>query len=96
MIDSPREEALEAIGGTGDTLAGNATALIGGDMGLLDALIVAAYTNRVAGSYAKPTPATLIMEIIHHISDALPDVFRDKEKRLEAARRVRKGKDDPT
>ncbi len=95
VIDHPSEEALEAIGGTGDTLAGIATALVGADFGLPEALILAAYVNRVAGSYAKPNPATQVMEIIHHISDALTDVFKDKEKRLEAARRVRKGKDDP-
>ena len=64
-------------------------ALVSGDMGLLDALIVAAYANRVAGSYARPTPATQVTGIVRHISDALMDVMRNKEERLEEAKRVR-------
>ncbi|MEA1934621.1 MAG: NAD(P)H-hydrate dehydratase [Thermodesulfobacteriota bacterium] len=69
-IDSPMEEAMEAMGGTGDTLTGIATALIGTGMEVMKAAIIAARINRLAGYYAKPTPATRVMEIIKHIPTA--------------------------
>ena len=64
------EEAMEAIGGTGDTLTGIVTALIGTGMEVMKAAIIAARVNRLAGYYAKPTPATQVMEIIKHIPTA--------------------------
>ncbi|NLA26021.1 MAG: sugar kinase, partial [Firmicutes bacterium] len=64
MIDSPQEEALEAIGGTGDTLTGIVSALIESGMDLKSASINAARVNRLAGSLAKPTPATQVYDII--------------------------------
>ena len=63
-IDSPVEEAMEAIGGTGDTLTGIVTALIESGMEIMKASTVAAKVNRLAGYYARPTPATQVMEII--------------------------------
>lgn len=69
-IDSPMEEAMEAMGGTGDTLTGIVTALIGTGMEVMKAAIIAAKVNRLAGYYAKPTPATQVMEIIKHIPTA--------------------------
>ena len=36
-----------------------------------EAAMVAARTNRLAGSYAHPTPATQVMEIIRCIPEAL-------------------------
>ncbi|MEA2083499.1 MAG: NAD(P)H-hydrate dehydratase [Thermodesulfobacteriota bacterium] len=70
-IDSPMEEAMEAMGGTGDTLTGIVTALIGTGMEVMKAATIAARVNRLAGYYAKPTPATQVMEIIKHIPTAL-------------------------
>ena len=77
-VNAPVEEALEAIGGTGDTLTGIVTALIGSGMEIGDAAIAAAKVNRLAGHYAKPTPATQVMEIIHHIPGALEEILQEK------------------
>lgn len=77
-IDHPVEEAMEAIGGTGDTLTGIVTALINAGMGISEAAITAARANRLAGYYAKPTAATQVREIVSYIPKALEDVFREK------------------
>ncbi len=74
-INSPLEEAMEAIGGTGDTLTGIVTALIGTGMEVTKAAIIAARVNRVAGFYAKPTPATQVMDIIRQIPTAFARVL---------------------
>jgi len=78
-VDSPVEEALEAIGGTGDTLTGIVSALIDSGMSIPEAAVVAMKANRLAGFYAKPTPATQVMEIIQHIPKALSKIL---EKRV--------------
>ncbi|HUU40548.1 MAG TPA: NAD(P)H-hydrate dehydratase [Desulfatiglandales bacterium] len=75
IIDSPLEEAMEAIGGTGDTLTGIVSALISKGIEIEEASFIAARANRLAGHYAKPTPATQITEIISHIPKALEDIF---------------------
>ena len=75
MFDRPREGALEAIGGTGDTLTGIVTALINSGLGIELAAIKAAEVNRLAGALAKPTPATPVYEIIEQIPLALARVF---------------------
>jgi hypothetical protein len=71
IIDSPVEESMEAIGGTGDTLTGIVSALSASGMPIKEAAIMAARTNRLAGSYAHPTPATQVVDIIRHIPEAL-------------------------
>jgi hypothetical protein len=73
-IDSPVVEVLEAIGGTGDTLTGLVSALIDGGANINEAAVAAMRINRLAGQYARPTPATQIMEIIAHIPRAYRDV----------------------
>jgi hypothetical protein len=80
IIDHPKEEAMEAIGGTGDTLTGIVAALIGFGMEIIEAASIAARTNRLAGYYAKPTAATQVMEIISHIPRALEEVLREQGK----------------
>ena len=77
-VDNPACEAMEAMGGTGDTLTGIATALIGSGMEISDAAIIAAKVNRLAGHYARPTPATQVIEIIHHIPGALEEILQEK------------------
>lgn len=74
-IEQPTEEAMEAIGGTGDTLTGIVSALIAAGIGINAAAGMAARVNRLAGHYAKPTPATQIMDIIRHIPAALTQVL---------------------
>ncbi len=79
IIDSPMEETLEAIGGTGDTLTGIVAALIGAGMETRESAIIAAHVNRLAGYYANPTPATQVMEIIRHIPGALEEILEKRE-----------------
>ena len=77
-IDTPSEKAMEAIGGTGDTITGIVSALISKGMEIDEASIIAARVNRLAGYYAKPTAATQVIEIISLIPKALEDIFSEK------------------
>jgi len=70
-VDSPREEALEAMGGTGDTVAGIAAALVQAGHAVTRAAHLAARTNRLAGQLARPNPGSRISEVIVHIPQAL-------------------------
>ena len=74
-IKNPAEEAMEAIGGTGDILTGIAAALISASKEIDEGAFIAAWANRLAGYYARPSPATQITEIIHHIPRALADLL---------------------
>ncbi|MBF7096288.1 NAD(P)H-hydrate dehydratase [Alkalibacter mobilis] len=75
VVEEPSEENLEPIGGTGDTLTGIVSGLIASGMDLLSACIVAAKTNRIAGAYARPTPASQIHQIIKYIPRALEELI---------------------
>lgn len=75
-IDSPMEEAMEAIGGTGDTLTGIVAALIGTGMKVVEAAAIAARVNRMAGHYATPTPAMQVIEMVQHIPRALSEILQ--------------------
>ena len=77
VIDSPDIETLEPIGGTGDTLTGVVSALIASGMDIETASAKAAKVNRLAGSYANPTPATQVYDIIKQIPRALEEVLGD-------------------
>ena len=74
-VDKPVAEAMEAMGGTGDTLTGIVAALVGSGMNIPEAGEIAARTNRLAGVFARPTPATQVMEIIRQIPRALTEVL---------------------
>jgi sugar/nucleoside kinase (ribokinase family) len=75
-VEGPSHEAMEAIGGTGDTLTGIVSALISTGMAIPEAGFAAARANRMAGQYASPTPATGIDEIIRHIPRAVEAVLK--------------------
>lgn len=75
-IDHPVDEALEAMGGTGDTLTGIVSALVASGMEIGEAAALAARINRLAGHYANPTPATQVMEMIRHIPRATEETLR--------------------
>jgi hypothetical protein len=79
VVDHPSEEAMEAIGGTGDTLTGIVAALIESGMPVHEAAEAAIKANRLAGSYATPTPATQVKEIIEHIPGALEEILHKDE-----------------
>jgi hypothetical protein len=70
-VREPICEAMEAIGGTGDTLTGILGALCASGKDPLDACRTAALTNRWVGRLARPTPATQVAELIPAIPDAL-------------------------
>ncbi|MDQ7033103.1 MAG: NAD(P)H-hydrate dehydratase [Desulfonauticus sp.] len=74
-VTKPATPALEAIGGTGDTLTGIASGLIASGLDIEKACIAAAKVNRLAGYYANPTPASQIIEIIQYIDKALKQVL---------------------
>jgi hypothetical protein len=78
-VEQPSAEALEAIGGTGDTLTGIVAALIAAGFGINAAAVLAARINRVAGHLAQPTPATQVLEIIRQIPTALKMVLREND-----------------
>jgi len=72
-VSEPNVPALEAIGGTGDTITGLVAALVYARLEPHEAAIIAAKTNRMAGKFANPTPATKVVEIIRQF----PAVFRE-------------------
>jgi NAD(P)H-hydrate repair Nnr-like enzyme with NAD(P)H-hydrate dehydratase domain len=77
-VEGPSHKAMEAIGGTGDTLTGIVSALISTGMAIPEAGFAAAKANRMAEQYASPTPATGIDEIIRHIPRAVETVLNQK------------------
>jgi NAD(P)H-hydrate repair Nnr-like enzyme with NAD(P)H-hydrate dehydratase domain len=77
MIDEPNIEALECIGGTGDTITGMVAGLIYGGHQPLDACYISAMANRIAGSLANPTPATQVMDVIQCIPEALKTLRKE-------------------
>jgi len=70
VVTKPDIPAMEAIGGTGDTITGLMSALIYSGLGLKKATLVATRSNRIAGEYAKENPATKISQIIAQFSSA--------------------------
>jgi len=74
-VDCPAFEAMEAIGGTGDTLTGLLTVLCGAGMAPADAAVAAARINRWTGCYADPDPATQVARLIEHIPRAWSNVL---------------------
>ena len=70
-VEAPSAEAMEAMGGTGDTVGGMAFALAAAGMPMPDAAHAAALANRVAGSLTRPTPATQVAALIERIPEAL-------------------------
>lgn len=71
QIDGPQTPAMEAIGGTGDTLTGMLTALLMAGRPMREACAVAARANRLLGQLACPTPATPVGELIPHVAETL-------------------------
>jgi NAD(P)H-hydrate repair Nnr-like enzyme with NAD(P)H-hydrate dehydratase domain len=80
VIDFPMNEALEAMGGTGDTLTGIVSALIASGIRALEASVMAARINRLAGHYACPSPASQVSEIIEFIPRAMAEVLSNREE----------------
>jgi hypothetical protein len=74
-VNSPCCEAMEAIGGTGDTLTGLLTVLCKSGIELSEAARDAALINRWAGSYAEPNPATQVIDLVDTIPRAIKNIY---------------------
>jgi hypothetical protein len=74
-VSAPADEAMEAIGGTGDTLTGIVSVLLDAGLTVREAAPAAMRANRLAGRYAEPTPATQVMEIVRQLPRALREVL---------------------
>lgn len=77
-VDNPAFDAMEAIGGTGDTLTGLLTVLCGAGFKLPEAALMAAKANRLTGYHAEPNPATQVAELVDKIPQALSIVHSQK------------------
>jgi hypothetical protein len=80
IVDHPIHPAMEAIGGTGDSLTGLLTVLCGAGYEALEAAGLAARANRWAGCLAQPDPATQVSELIDHIPAALSRLLAPKRQ----------------
>lgn len=72
-ITEPDVPAMEAIGGTGDTITGLVSAFVYAGLEPHEAAIIAARANRMAGKLAEATPATKVRQVIARF----PDVFKE-------------------
>lgn len=75
-VAEPTVAALEAMGGTGDTLTGLAAALASAGWEVCEAAHLGARLNRLAGALARPTPASQVTELIAHIPPALEKLLK--------------------
>jgi len=75
VISEPDIPALEAIGGTGDTISGMTGAMIDAGMTQMDSAMAALKANRKAGELVNATPATKIRQLIAAIPDALKNLL---------------------
>ncbi|MBN2242552.1 MAG: sugar kinase [Acidobacteria bacterium] len=72
-VAEPDVPAMEAIGGTGDTISGLIAAFVDAGIDPAPSAMLAARANRAAGQRARATPATKISRII----EFFPDVFKE-------------------
>jgi len=75
-LSDPDLPALEAIGGTGDTISGMAGALVDAGFTHHDAAVAALRANRKAGECARATPATKISQVIAALPAALQELLK--------------------
>jgi len=79
-VAQPAFDAMEAIGGTGDSLTGLLTTLCGAGFSAMDAGRLALLANRWAGYYAAPHPAMQVSELIDKIPLALARLLENKSR----------------
>lgn len=70
-ICEPSVEALEPIGGTGDSLTGLVSALLAARYPIPRACALGAKANRLMGLLASPTPASAIADLLPFLPPAL-------------------------
>ncbi len=71
QVELPCVPAMEAMGGTGDFVAGMATGLLASGYDPESAALAAARCNRFVGAAARPTPATQVAELLPYMPDAM-------------------------
>jgi hypothetical protein len=76
-VDQPSFEAMEAIGGTGDSLTGLAAVLCSAHYSLEQGAVLAARINRWTGYYANPSPSTQVSDLIEKIPQAMEHVLNE-------------------
>lgn len=76
-VGEPRTPAMEAIGGTGDTLTGMVSVLLTSGLDIPRACHMAALANRLLGVFGKPSPATGVGELIAFLPRALEKAMAD-------------------
>ena len=76
-LSEPSVPAMEAIGGTGDTLTGIVAGLTEAGLDLIRAALTAARANRLAGVLCAPSPASQILELIEQIPTALEQALNE-------------------
>lgn len=75
IVSEPVIEALEPIGGTGDSITGIVSAFIDSGYTVEDACMLATKINRIAGKLSNPDPSTQISHIIKLIPEAFRKLF---------------------
>ena len=74
-ICEPDVEAMEPIGGTGDSLTGLVAALLAAGFPMLKACALGARINRMMGLLANPTPASSIADLLDFLPKAMEKVL---------------------
>lgn len=74
-ISDPNIPAMEAIGGTGDTITGLLSGFIESGFDTINAIKMAAIINRLSGIEAKVTVASKITELINVFDNCLKKYF---------------------
>jgi NAD(P)H-hydrate repair Nnr-like enzyme with NAD(P)H-hydrate dehydratase domain len=69
---------MEAIGGTGDTITGVLTSLVGAGFDFVKAGEMSCMCNRIIAELICPNPATQVAELIEKIPDALVRILDGK------------------
>lgn len=77
-VCEPCIEAMEPIGGTGDTLTGIVTGLLAAGLPMVESCLAGAKANRSMGALACPTPASSVKDLLHFLPRSLEDVLRSE------------------
>jgi len=78
-ICDPVVEAMEPIGGTGDTLTGLVSALVAAGHSIVRSCALAARANRLMGALADPTPAFSVADLLPSLPQALTRALSEKK-----------------
>ncbi len=83
-VCEPCIEAMEPIGGTGDTLTGIVTALLAAGLPVVESCLKGAKANRSMGALARPTPAFSVRDLLQFLPLSLEDLLRTSAVSAEA------------